>query len=226
MTLARKRHARAIMAVQGNTLHPRDLVICFTDKDYKGTPLHQDDPMVISLIAEDYNIERVLKDQGSSANIPKVETSHLQSKGVLWNLVRICNATIVQERDKDQQSVYFNNYVVVRTDLTIKKVLRKPNLVRRMGHIEAQTLANFMTKLALIDQGHQIVKEAERVSFWKALMEYRSSYHYACNNQAEYEALLVRMELERELGAQILIAKSDFKLVTSQVNKDYQARDP
>ncbi|RDX85408.1 hypothetical protein CR513_33411, partial [Mucuna pruriens] len=48
---------------------PRDLVICFSNEYYKGTLPHQDDPMVISLIAVDYKIERVLVDQGSSTNV-------------------------------------------------------------------------------------------------------------------------------------------------------------
>ncbi|RDX96222.1 hypothetical protein CR513_21143, partial [Mucuna pruriens] len=48
----------------------------------------------------------------------------------------------------------------------------------------------------------------------------------ANNNQVEYEALLAGMKLVRELWAQILTAKSDSKLVTGQVNGDYQARDP
>ncbi|RDY02115.1 putative protein K02A2.6, partial [Mucuna pruriens] len=46
------------------------------------------------------------------------------------------------------------------------------------------------------------------------------------NNQAEYEALLVGMRLAKELEAKILTAKRNSKLVTSQVNGEYQARDP
>ncbi|RDX90594.1 hypothetical protein CR513_27521, partial [Mucuna pruriens] len=42
---ARKRHTRAIMVVQGNTHRSRDLVICFSNEDYEGTPAHQNDPM-------------------------------------------------------------------------------------------------------------------------------------------------------------------------------------
>ncbi|RDX90987.1 rnhA, partial [Mucuna pruriens] len=46
------------------------------------------------------------------------------------------------------------------------------------------------------------------------------------NNQVEYEALLVGMRLAKELEAKVLIAKSDSKLMTVQVNGEYQARDP
>ncbi|RDX63044.1 hypothetical protein CR513_58562, partial [Mucuna pruriens] len=43
------------------------------------------------------------------------------------------------------------------------------------------------------------------------------------NNKAEYEALLVKMRLARELGAKVLVTKSNSQLVTKQVNYDYQA---
>ncbi|RDX64165.1 hypothetical protein CR513_57312, partial [Mucuna pruriens] len=43
----------------------------------------------------------------------------------------------------------------------------------------------------------------------------------ASNNQAEYEALLAGMRLAKELEARALTAKSDSKLITRQVNKEY-----
>ena len=48
----------------------------------------------------------------------------------------------------------------------------------------------------------------------------------ASNNQAEYEALIARMLLAKEMGAQSLLAKSDSQLVTGQVTGEYQAKDP
>ncbi|RDY02358.1 Retrovirus-related Pol polyprotein from transposon 17.6, partial [Mucuna pruriens] len=48
----------------------------------------------------------------------------------------------------------------------------------------------------------------------------------ANNNQAEYEALLAGMKLAQELGTKKLTAKNDLKLVTGQINGDYQAKDP
>ncbi|RDX85668.1 Retrovirus-related Pol polyprotein from transposon opus, partial [Mucuna pruriens] len=48
----------------------------------------------------------------------------------------------------------------------------------------------------------------------------------ASNNQAEYEALLARIKLAKEMGAKRLTVKSNSKLVTGQVNGDYQAKDP
>ncbi|RDX83818.1 rnhA, partial [Mucuna pruriens] len=47
----------------------------------------------------------------------------------------------------------------------------------------------------------------------------------ASTNQAEYKALLARMKLAGELGVHILMAKSDSKLITSQVNGDYREKD-
>ena len=48
----------------------------------------------------------------------------------------------------------------------------------------------------------------------------------ASNNQAEYEALIARMLLAKEMGAQSLLAKSDSQLVTGQVTGEDQAKDP
>ncbi|XP_072077913.1 uncharacterized protein [Arachis hypogaea] len=46
------------------------------------------------------------------------------------------------------------------------------------------------------------------------------------NNQVEYEALLASLTLAKEVGAKILEICSDSQVVSSQVNRDYQTRDP
>ncbi|RDX66111.1 hypothetical protein CR513_55158, partial [Mucuna pruriens] len=79
MGSTRKRYARTVMVVQGNAFHPRDPVICFTNKDYEGTLPHQVDPMVISLIAIDYKIEKVLIDQGSFTNVEIRGTTEIET---------------------------------------------------------------------------------------------------------------------------------------------------
>jgi len=48
----------------------------------------------------------------------------------------------------------------------------------------------------------------------------------ASNNQAEYEALIVGILLAKEMGAKVLMAKSDSLLVTGQVTGKFQAKDP
>jgi len=48
----------------------------------------------------------------------------------------------------------------------------------------------------------------------------------ASNNQAEYETLVTGMMLAKEMGAKGLLAKSDSSLVTCQVTREYQAKDP
>jgi len=48
----------------------------------------------------------------------------------------------------------------------------------------------------------------------------------ASNNEAEYEALIARMLLAKEMDARSLLAKSDSQLVTGQVTGEYQAKDP
>nr|XP_025661621.1 uncharacterized protein LOC112757229 [Arachis hypogaea] len=46
------------------------------------------------------------------------------------------------------------------------------------------------------------------------------------NNQAEYEALLAGLSLAREVGAKVLEVNTDSQVVSSQINGDYQTRDP
>ena len=47
----------------------------------------------------------------------------------------------------------------------------------------------------------------------------------ASNNEAEYEALIAGFNNTKILGARQFMAFSDFQLVTSQLNVDYQALD-
>ncbi|RDY11317.1 Retrovirus-related Pol polyprotein from transposon 17.6, partial [Mucuna pruriens] len=138
----------------------------------------------------------------------------------------------------------------VRTDLPIRKVLRKPDMARRMvawsaqGHVKAQALADFITELTpegpptdskgewylSVDgstnqsgSGVGVILEGlDGVLIEKSLhFDFRAS-----NNQAEYEALLAGMRLARDLEARSLTAKNDLKLVMGQVNNEYQTRDP
>lgn len=46
------------------------------------------------------------------------------------------------------------------------------------------------------------------------------------NNQAEYEALITGVKLAKEVGATKLKAYSGSQLVTLQISKEYQTKDP
>lgn len=48
----------------------------------------------------------------------------------------------------------------------------------------------------------------------------------ASNNQAKYEALIACMSVTLEMGATIIKAKSESKLVANQVSDKYQANEP
>ncbi|XP_068497470.1 uncharacterized protein [Phaseolus vulgaris] len=48
----------------------------------------------------------------------------------------------------------------------------------------------------------------------------------AKNNQAEYETLITEILLAKEMGAKVLVAKSDSLLVIGQVTSEFQAKDP
>ncbi|RDX58165.1 hypothetical protein CR513_62542, partial [Mucuna pruriens] len=59
MMFERIRYARTVMVVRADAPCPRDLVISFSDEDYKDMLPLQNDPMVISVIVVSYKVERV-----------------------------------------------------------------------------------------------------------------------------------------------------------------------
>ncbi|RDX62236.1 hypothetical protein CR513_59450, partial [Mucuna pruriens] len=81
-----------------STLCHEDSIICFTDEDYEGTLPYQDNPMVLSLIAVDYKIERVLIGKGSSTNV--FYRSKFQKLGHPTSSLEECSETLVTSRDK------------------------------------------------------------------------------------------------------------------------------
>ncbi|RDY02386.1 Tf2-6, partial [Mucuna pruriens] len=132
----------------------------------------------------------------------------------------------------------------VRTNLPIKQVLRKPDMAGKMVAWSVQ-LSEFDISFERRDgpptdskgEWYLSVDRLTNQSGSRAgvILEgpdgvlIEQSFHFdfrASNNQAEYEALLAGMRLARDLEARILIAKSDSKLVTGQVNNEYQTRDP
>ncbi|XP_072067004.1 uncharacterized protein [Arachis hypogaea] len=48
----------------------------------------------------------------------------------------------------------------------------------------------------------------------------------ASNNQAKYEALIAGLKLAEEIGATKVVVFSDSQVVTSQINREYQAKNP
>ncbi|XP_068503739.1 uncharacterized protein [Phaseolus vulgaris] len=65
----RKRYARSVMSVEVFEDHSPDVDITFTKEDLRDVVLHDDDPIVISLITAGRTVHRVLVDQGSSADV-------------------------------------------------------------------------------------------------------------------------------------------------------------
>ncbi|XP_025679621.1 uncharacterized protein [Arachis hypogaea] len=49
---------------------------------------------------------------------------------------------------------------------------------------------------------------------------------FASNNQAEYKALIAGLKLAKEVDATKVVVFSDSQIVTSQINGEYQAKDP
>ncbi|XP_072087217.1 uncharacterized protein [Arachis hypogaea] len=61
----------------------------------------------------------------------------------------------------------------------------------------------------------------------RVIIEQSVRYEFpVSNNQAEYEALLAGLALAKDVGAKILEVNTDSQVVSSQINGDYQTRDP
>ncbi|RDX86627.1 hypothetical protein CR513_32022, partial [Mucuna pruriens] len=87
------------------------------------------------------------------------------------------------------------------------------------GHIKAQVLADYVTKMSVGSS------KGEEDNGWFLSMD-EASNQTGSGAKVQYEVLLVGVRLAKELEAKTLTAKSDSKLVTGQVNEEYQARDP
>ena len=57
-------------------------------------------------------------------------------------------------------------------------------------------------------------------------LKHKVRLHYqTTNNEAEYEALLKRLELAKSLGAESVLVQGDSQLVMGQVNGTYEAKE-
>lgn len=66
---SRKRYAKSVMLVSVEERHfPTHPPLIITSEDFEGIYPHEDDPMVISVVATDYRVKMVLIDQGSSTD--------------------------------------------------------------------------------------------------------------------------------------------------------------
>ncbi|RYQ82848.1 hypothetical protein Ahy_B10g101409 [Arachis hypogaea] len=107
--------------------------------------------------------------------------------------------------------------------------------------IKAQAMADFIAKMTpgnippeawklhvdgssnLTSGGAGVILESQN----GVVIEQSVRYDFpVSNNQAEYEALLAGLTLASEVGAKILEINTDSQVVSSQINGDYQTRDP
>ncbi|XP_072073939.1 uncharacterized protein [Arachis hypogaea] len=108
--------------------------------------------------------------------------------------------------------------------------------------IKAQAMADFLVevtgespdppntwwKLHVDEASNQVFRGAGIILKNSAGVAYEQSIKFdfpVSNNQAEYEALIGELILAKEVGASRVEVSSDSKVVTSQVNGSYQARD-
>ncbi|XP_014497027.1 uncharacterized protein LOC106758609 [Vigna radiata var. radiata] len=151
---------------------------------------------------------------------------------------------------------YFQSHqVVVRTDHPVSKILKKPDLARRMvgwavelsefgikyeprGSVKGQHLADFAAEMPPIgfEEWMLYVDGASGRTVSGAgivlegpngfLMEHSLIFKFKTSkNQAEYEALLAGLQLAKDMGARRVTCRTDSQLVVGQMNGDFQVRE-
>ena len=64
------------------------------------------------------------------------------------------------------------------------------------------------------------------ISLEKEKLKYAAKLQFpVTNNEAEYEALLIRLSLVKALGAKNIIVQTDFQLIIEQMKGDYEAKE-
>ncbi|XP_068461636.1 uncharacterized protein [Phaseolus vulgaris] len=145
------------------------------------------------------------------------------------------SAVLVQDQDQVQKPVYFVSKVLqgpeVRYQTLEKAALAVVFSARRLRHyFQMQNAGDGFRWVLSVDgssnqlgSGAGIILEGPN----GVLIEQSLRFAFnASNNQAEYEALIAGILLAKDMGARVLMAKSDSLLITGQVTGEFQAKDP
>ncbi|RDX68272.1 hypothetical protein CR513_52763, partial [Mucuna pruriens] len=118
-------------------------IVTFDEGDMRYEPSRLDEPMVISVVAVEYKIERVLIDQGSSANI--LYWSTYKKLGLPSNSLEECSGTLygftgeqVPIKGVIELKTVFGEddllYTIVDVDASYNIIMRRP-VLNKMGAV-------------------------------------------------------------------------------------------
>ncbi|XP_068500485.1 uncharacterized protein [Phaseolus vulgaris] len=161
------------------------------------------------------------------------------------------SAVLLQDQDQVQKPVYFVSKVLKKPDVDRRMVKWAVELsefdikYEPRGPIKGQIFADFVVELSSetvqnagdgfrwvlsvdgfsnqLGSGAGIILEGPNGVLIKQSLRFAFK---ASNNQAEYEALIASILLAKEMGARVLMAKSDSLLITGQVTGEFQVKDP
>ncbi|KAK3028368.1 hypothetical protein RJ639_038042 [Escallonia herrerae] len=244
---ARKAYAREVCVMSQPTNKKQKIVpvatITFFDEDSKGIKTPNDDLLVITIKARNFDVKRVL------TRYPKID--------------KIALALITSARHLRQ---YFQSHtIIVLTDQPLRKVLlsrvasgRLVNWSVELGEfdiqykprttIKAQALADFIVECTSPeDPSHLVISEVPNpwnlyvdgssaiggsgsgiilISLEGFMVEYALRFGFqASKNEVEYEALLAGIRLAHSLKVDSLSVHSDSLLVVNHILGDNEAKD-
>ncbi|XP_017428795.1 uncharacterized protein LOC108336859 [Vigna angularis] len=119
---------------------------------------------------------------------------------------------------------YFKGHqVAVRIDHPIAKILRKPDLMGRIGEEPSQPWKLFIDESTdKIGRGAGVVLEGLNGLLVEQSILFRFEIS---NNQADYEAVIAGLELAKDLGATSVECRTYSQLVVGQLDESFQTKD-
>ncbi|GFY92744.1 hypothetical protein Acr_08g0011400 [Actinidia rufa] len=211
--------------------------ITFNNDDLRGLHLPHDDALVVSAIIANFNVQRILVDNGSSAKIifisafdkmkirmdklhpfhtPLVKFGGSMTHPLGWIKLLVTLGT------EPHQNTIWQDFILVDCPSPYNAILSRPTL----GGIKAITstyhLKNEVPHFYRSGCGVGLMLQTPSGE----QMEYAIRIGFkATNNKAEYEALLTGLRVVAELGVDSLDVFSNSQLVVNQVQGDCLTKD-
>ncbi|KAK3035317.1 hypothetical protein RJ639_034025 [Escallonia herrerae] len=205
--------------------------ITFSDDDSKDIKTPHDDPLVITIKAGNFDVKRVLIDNGSSAEIlfydafkkMNIPTYRLRKMDGFSNHPVAAEGIValpVAIGTPPTQANFMLDFMVVKVPSAYNAILGRPTLNRLQAVVSTYNLKmKFPTE-------HRIGEvKGDQTTAQGFTIEYALRFGFqASNNEAEYEALLAGIRLAHVLKVDSLLVHSDSQLVVNYVLGDYEAR--
>ncbi|XP_052199594.1 uncharacterized protein LOC127806386 [Diospyros lotus] len=200
--------------------------------------------LYIYLAASDETVSSILVREEDKAQKPVYYVSKRLSRAEIryTPTEKLAYALVISVR---KLRPYFEaHHIIVLSSQPLRHVLGKPDLSRRMFKLAAQALIDFIVEGTLPEEVDEGVSQIWTLSVddnssvgggyaglllqgldgqaWPYALHFEFN---ASNNEAEYEALIARLRLVKQMGVRDLEVYSDSNLIVQQVTGEFEARE-